>query len=154
MNEIPIHATGRIVAEPKRTYRRDGVAVTRVEIEVKERRLTPDGWRNVGLTRLECRAWASLAEHIYDSLGTGDRVLIIGRLRQRPISPGTLAFDVVLEDLGASLAFNNVCPVEPEASEVGSISSAAPVADGLASKLDAHTSTRKGDQERKMMVAP
>lgn len=153
MNEIPIHATGRIVAEPKRTYRRDGVAVTRVEIEVKERRLTPDGWRNVGLTRLECRAWASLAEHIYDSLGTGDRVLIIGRLRQRPISPGTLAFDVVLEDLGASLAFNNVLPVEPEASEGGSISRATPVADGLTSQLATHTSTREGWLARNVTAA-
>lgn len=119
MNEIPIHAAGRLVTEPERTYRRDGVAVTRVEIAVKERRLTPNGWRNVGLTRLECRAWAGLAEHIYESLGTGDRVLIIGRLRQRPISPGTLAYDVILEDLGASLAFNNVWPVAADESAEG-----------------------------------
>ena len=131
MNEIPIHAAGRLVAEPDRTYRRDGVAVTRVEIEVKERRLTPGGWRNVGVTRLECRAWAGLAEHIYECLGTGDRVLIIGRLRQRPISPGTLAYDVILEDLGASLAFNNVWPVEPEApSEGDSVSAGTPATDG------------------------
>jgi hypothetical protein len=127
MNEIPIHAAGRLVTEPQRTYRRDGVAVTRIEIEVTQRRLTPNGWRNTGPTRLECRAWAGLAEHIYHSLGTGDRVLIIGRLRQRPISPGTWAYDVILEDLGASLAFNNVWPVAAdESSEAGTVNCVTP----------------------------
>ena len=119
MNEIPIHAAGRLVTEPGRTYRRDGVAVRRVESEVKERRLTPNGWRTTGTTKLECRAWANLAEHIHESLGIGDRVVIVGRLRQHPTGPGTMAFDVALEDLGASLAFNNVWPVAADESAEG-----------------------------------
>lgn len=119
MNEIPINAVGRLVADPERTYRQDGVAVTLINVEVRQRRLTPDGWRTAGTVTLECRAWAALAEHIFDSLGAGDRVVITGRLRQRPISPGTLAFDVMLQDVGASLAFTNVQLINTDAEPSG-----------------------------------
>lgn len=108
MYEVPINAAGRLVAEPQRTVRRDGMAVTRLDIEVRQRRLIPDGWRNAGTVRLECRAWGQLAEHAFASLGCGDRVVIIGRLRQRPVGPGTTAYDVIIEDLGVSRAFTTV----------------------------------------------
>ena len=87
MNQIPIHTVGRLVGDPARMYRRDGIAVTSVTVEVRERRLTPDGWRSAGTTHLVCRAWAGLAEHIYDSLGAGDRVVIVGRLRREDHRP-------------------------------------------------------------------
>ena len=123
MYEIPIHASGRLTADPDRTYRRDGVPVTRLMVEVRERRLTSEGWRNVSATQLDCRAWGALAEHAFASLGCGDRVVVIGRLRQRPISPGTTAYDVILEDVGVSLAFTDVSivradgPIEREAQQ-------------------------------------
>lgn len=117
MNQIPIHTVGRLIGDPERLYRRDGMAITTVVVEVRERRLTPDGWRQAGVTRLECRAWAGLADHIYDSLGAGDRVVIIGRLRQRPLNGGGHDYDVVLDDLGASLVFTNVWPVPADAEE-------------------------------------
>jgi single-strand DNA-binding protein len=120
MYEVPINAAGRLVAEPQRTVRRDGVAVTRLDVEVRQRRLTADGWRNAGTVRLECRAWGQLAQHAFDSLSCGDRVVIIGRLRQRPISPGATAYDVIVEDLGASLAFTNVWLIPGESDGTGS----------------------------------
>ena len=116
MYEIPINAVGRLTGTPRRTFRKDGVAVTRLEIEVRERRLTADGWKPIGAVKLECRAWGRLAHHAFVSLSTGDRVVVIGRLRQREISPGRTNYDVILEDLGASLAFNDVTIVEPESS--------------------------------------
>jgi single-strand DNA-binding protein len=114
MNQIPIHTAGRIVSEPERTYRRDGMAVTRLHIEVLQRRLTAEGWRPEGVTCLECRAWAGLAEHIFASLGAGDRVVILGRLRQRPLSGGGTTYDVLLEDLGPSLVFTNAWLIPPD----------------------------------------
>lgn len=116
MYEIPIHAVGRLTAQPQRTFRKDGVAVTRLDVEVRERRLTADGWKSMGAVKLECRAWGRLAHHAFVSLSSGDRIVIIGRLRQREISPGRTSYDVILEDLGASLAFNDVTIVEPESS--------------------------------------
>ena len=113
MNQIPIHTAGRIVGDPERTYRRDGMPVTRLHVDILQRRLTPDGWRFEGTTRLECRAWASLAEHIFDSLGAGDRVVILGRLRQRPLNGGGSTYDVILEDLGPSLVFTNAWLIPP-----------------------------------------
>ena len=137
MNQIPIHTVGRLIGDPERLYRRDGMAITTIVVEVRERRLTPDGWRQAGVTRLECRAWAGLADHIYDSLGAGDRVVIIGRLRQRPLIGGGHDYDVVLDDLGASLVFTNVWPVPADAEEgaarritVGSSTTAAGSANG------------------------
>ncbi len=114
MNQIPIHTAGRIVGEPERTHRRDGMAVTRLHVEILQRRLTPDGWRPEGVTRLECRAWAGLADHIFDSLGAGDRVVILGRLRQRPLNGGGSTYDVILEDLGPSLVFSNAWLIPPD----------------------------------------
>jgi single-strand DNA-binding protein len=114
MYEIPIHTVGRLAADPERFYRRDGMAVTRVAVEVQERRQTPEGWRRTGTTRLECRAWGGLAEHIHASLGLGDRVVIFGRLRQRPLEGGGSTYDVVLDDLGPSLVFTNAWLIPPD----------------------------------------
>jgi single-strand DNA-binding protein len=120
-------STGRIVGEPERTHRRDGMAVTRLHVEILQRRLTPDGWRQEGVTRLECRAWAGLADHIFDSLGAGDRVVILGRLRQRPLSGGGSTYEVLLEDLGPSLVFSNAWLIPPdEAGGSGGVSVHAP----------------------------
>jgi single-strand DNA-binding protein len=118
MYEIPIHTVGRLAADPERFYRRDGMAVTRIVVEVQERRQTAEGWRRTGTTRLECRAWAGLAEHIHASLGLGDRVVIVGRLRERQVDGGS-HYDVVLDDVGASLVFTNVWLVPDEASAEG-----------------------------------
>lgn len=114
MYEIPINAVGRLTADPQRTVRRDGVVVAKLDVEVSQRRQTPEGWRVCGLVRLECRAWGALAEHAIESLGCGDRVVVIGRLRQRPVGPGAWSYDVVVEDLGASLRFTNVWPMPSE----------------------------------------
>lgn len=118
MYEIPIHTVGRLAADPERFYRRDGMAVTRVVVEVQERRQTAEGWRRTGTTRLECRAWAGLAEHIHASLGLGDRVVIVGRLRERAAEGGS-HYDVVLDDVGASLVFTNLWLVPDEAAADG-----------------------------------
>jgi single-stranded DNA-binding protein len=111
INDIPVNAVGHLVSEPNKVYRKDGVAVTTVTVEVVQRRLTTDGWKRVGSTRLTCRAWAGLAEHIFDSLGSGDRVVVIGHLRQRPLTGGGYVYEVVLDDLGPSLVFSNAMPV-------------------------------------------
>ena len=73
-----------------------------------------------------------LAEHIYDSLGAGDRVVIMGRLRQRANGNGARDYDVVLDDLGASLVFTNVWPVPADADE------------GCAGKITVHTPGQLG----------
>lgn len=119
MYEIPINAAGRLTADPQRTVRRDGVVVAKLDVEVSQRRQTPEGWRVCGMVRLECRAWGALAEHALESLGCGDRVVVIGRLRQRPVSPGAWTYDVVVEDLGVSLRFANVWPMPSEPVEPG-----------------------------------
>ncbi len=145
MNQIPIHTAGRIVGEPERTHRRDGMAVTRLHVEILQRRLTPDGWRPEGVTRLECRAWAGLADHIFDSLGAGDRVVILGRLRQRPLNGGGSTYDVILEDLGPSLVFTNAWLIPPDkAGGSGGVSVQLP---------KASTSLSNGDGEHSEQVA-
>lgn len=118
MYEVPIHTVGRLAADPERFYRRDGMAVTRVVVEVPRRQQVPGGWRKVGTTRLECRAWAGLAEHIHGSLGAGDRVVVVGRLRER-VSQAGRSYDVVLDDLGVSLVFTNAWPLPAEAAGEG-----------------------------------
>lgn len=143
MNQIPIHTAGRIVGEPQRTYRRDGMPITRLQVEILQRRLTSEGWRPDGITRLECRAWAGLADHIFDSLGAGDRVVILGRLRQRPFNGGGSVYEVILEDLGPSLVFTNAWLIPPdEAGGSGGVTVCPPVT--CASQSNGDTEAEEG----------
>lgn len=70
--------TGNIATEPELTYTPNGTAVAKFNVAVNSgsgeaRKL--DGFFPV-------TAWRELAEHVTQSLGKGDRVVVTGRLRQ------------------------------------------------------------------------
>lgn len=118
MNQIPIHIVGRLIGDPDRAYRRDGIAATRITVEVQDHKLTSEGRMQPAIARLECRAVAQLAEHIYASLRAGNRVVVFGRLRQRRSTEAGGDYDLILDDLGASLLFDNVWPIPSGPDEV------------------------------------
>jgi len=122
VNEIPISIVGRLADDPELRHRSDGVAVAHFDVVVTERHQVDGQWRSRGTTSLACTAWRALAEHVHASLFRGDRVVLLGRLRQRPSLDDDKApyrYDVMVDDVGASLRFTNVWPIAapPKASE-------------------------------------
>jgi single-strand DNA-binding protein len=64
-------------------------------------------WRNGELAFFTVVVWRQQAEHVAASLGKGSRVVVVGRLVQRPWQAddgsGRSVVEVVAEELGPSL---------------------------------------------------
>jgi single-strand DNA-binding protein len=99
-------------------YRSDGVAVAHFDVVVTERHQVDGHWRTRSTTLFACSAWRGLAEHIHASIFRGDRVVVVGRIRQRPTLGGDIGsyrYDIVVDDLGPSLRFANMWPIPTSA---------------------------------------
>jgi single-strand DNA-binding protein len=73
-------------------------------------RLQQDGeWRDGDTGFFKVHVWRSQAEHLADSLGKGDRVMVTGRLRQRgwetPEGEKRSVTELEADEVGASLKF-------------------------------------------------
>jgi single-strand DNA-binding protein len=71
-------------------------------------RIQQDGqWRDGETSFLKVNVWRSQAEHLADSLGKGDRVMVTGRLRQRswetPEGGKRSVTELEADEVGASL---------------------------------------------------
>lgn len=118
MNEVPISIVGRLADDPELRHRSDGVAVAHFDVVVTERHEVDGQWRTRCTTPFACSAWRALAEHIHASLFRGDRVVVVGRIRQRPALGSDVAsyrYDVLVDDVGPSLRFTNVWPIAASA---------------------------------------
>jgi single-strand DNA-binding protein len=83
--ETYLTLSGNLTSAPKSGVSRGGVAWTRMRIASSSRvfdRGTSE-WRDGESIFLEVSCWRRLAENAAASLERGDRVLVIGRLRQR-----------------------------------------------------------------------
>jgi single-strand DNA-binding protein len=80
MLQTTIVFEGNIAADLEVTYTTSGKQVVRFPVLVNRRRRNPDTneWEDDEPTRHACTAFGRLGEHIADSLGKGDRVLIVG----------------------------------------------------------------------------
>ena len=73
-------------------------------------RIQQDGeWRDGDTSFLRVNVWRGQAEHLADSLGKGDRVMVTGRLRQRswetPEGDKRSVTEIEADEVGASLRF-------------------------------------------------
>jgi single-strand DNA-binding protein len=73
-------------------------------------RIQQDGeWRDGDTSFLRVNVWRGQAEHLADSLGKGDRVMVTGRLRQRswetPEGDKRSVTEIEADEVGASLKF-------------------------------------------------
>ena len=71
-------------------------------------RIQQDGeWRDGDTSFLRVNVWRGQAEHLADSLGKGDRVMVTGRLRQRswetPEGDKRSATELEADEVGASM---------------------------------------------------
>ena len=82
MLQTTITFEGNIAADLELSFTPSGKQLVRFAVLVNRRRRNPDSneWEDDEPTRHACTAFGSLGEHIADSLGKGDRVLIVGSM--------------------------------------------------------------------------
>jgi single-strand DNA-binding protein len=91
---------GNLVEDPEVRFTNNGIAVAQ--------RVQQDGqWRDGDTSFFKVNVWRGQAEHLAESLGKGDRVMVTGRLRQRswetPEGDKRSVTELEAEEVGASL---------------------------------------------------
>jgi single-strand DNA-binding protein len=100
---------GNLVEDPNLRFTPSGFAVCNFRIAAGDRRQNKQTqeWEDGDTTFLSVSVWRDLAENCADSLGKGDQVIAIGKLKQREVdqSDGTKKtyFDLDAEFVGPAL---------------------------------------------------
>jgi single-strand DNA-binding protein len=74
---------GNLVEDPELRFTQNGTAVANLRVAVTQRIQQDGTWRDSETSFFRVNVWRGQAEHLAESLGKGDRVMVTGRLRQR-----------------------------------------------------------------------
>lgn len=114
MNEITTTVIGNLTADPDLRLTPAGVAVAGFTVASTPRTFdkSTNTWVDGETFFLRCTVWRQAAKHLADSLRKGDRVIVVGRLRQRSFETREGDTRTVVEcdvtEVGASLQFRPV----------------------------------------------
>ncbi len=107
--ETTLTIVGNLTADPELRFTPAGHAVADFTVASTPRNYDRDAgaWRDGEPLFLRCTAWRQLAEHAAESLTSGTRVIVTGRLRQRSfeLTEGVTrtVTELDVDDLGPSL---------------------------------------------------
>jgi single-strand DNA-binding protein len=100
---------GNLVDDPELRFTNNGTAVANLRVAVTQRIQQDGTWRDGETSFFRVNVWRGQAEHLADSLGKGDRVMVTGRLRQRSWETGEgdkrSVTELEADEVGASLKF-------------------------------------------------
>lgn len=117
MNATTITVAGNLGTVPAMKTTENGKSVLRLNVAAGSRYLNgrgewvdgPTSWHNVVV-------WGALAENLADSLSTGDRVVVHGRLEQRGYTTdegdNRSIWEITADEIGVSLAYATARPVK------------------------------------------
>jgi single stranded DNA-binding protein len=74
---------GNLVDDPELRFTNNGTPVSNLRVAVTQRVLEDGAWRDGQTSFFRVNAWRETAIHLAESLHKGDRVVVLGRLRQR-----------------------------------------------------------------------
>ena len=98
---------GNLVDTPELRFANTGTPVTNLRVAVTQRVQQDGQWRDGETSFFKVNVWRDQAEHLADSLGKGDRVMVTGRLRQRswetPEGDKRSVTELEADEVGASL---------------------------------------------------
>jgi single-strand DNA-binding protein len=98
---------GNLVDDPELRFTGNGTAVANLRVAVTQRIQQDGEWRDGDTSFLRVNVWRGQAEHLVESLGKGDRVMVTGRLRQRtwetPEGEKRSVTEIEADEVGASL---------------------------------------------------
>ena len=100
---------GNLVEDPELRFTNNGTAVANMRVAVTQRIQQDGQWRDGDTSFFRVNVWRGQAEHLADSLGKGDRVMVTGRLRQRTWETAEgekrSVTELEADEVGASLKF-------------------------------------------------
>ena len=98
---------GNLVDDPELRFTNTGIAVANLRVAVTQRVQQDGEWRDGDTSFFKVNVWRGQAEHLAESLGKGDRVMVTGRLRQRswetPDGEKRSVTEIEADEVGASL---------------------------------------------------
>ena len=114
MPDTHVAITGNLTDNPEVTFTPNGAAVCNFRLAVTPRVKDGDQWKDGETSFFRITAWRQLAEHVGDSLGKGDRVIVLGQLRSRswesPEGERRSVVEVQAEEVGPSLRWATAKP--------------------------------------------
>ena len=98
---------GNLADDPELHFTGNGTPVANLRVAVTQRVLEGGAWRDGQTSFFRVNAWRETAIHIAESLHKGDRVVVLGRLRQRswetPEGERHSVAEIDADEVGASL---------------------------------------------------
>jgi single-strand DNA-binding protein len=111
-NENHIVVIGNLADNPELRFTNNGTPVANFRVAVTPRVQDGDAWRDGDTSYFRVSAWRDQASHLAESLRKGDRVILVGRLRQRswetPNGERRSLAEIEADDIGASLKWATV----------------------------------------------
>ncbi len=108
MNETPITMAGNLADDPELRFTPSGRAVAKARVAVNSRYQDQNGqWVDGPTSWHTVIAWGALGENLAESVRKGDRVVVHGRLEQRPYETQDgekrAAWEITADEIGVSL---------------------------------------------------
>lgn len=112
MSGLPqVTVIGTLTAAPELRFTPSGAAVASFTIAANERKLdkATGEWVNGSATFVRCSLWRQAAENLIESVDRGDRVIAIGRLKQRDFETREgdkrTVLELEVDEIGPSVKF-------------------------------------------------
>jgi single-strand DNA-binding protein len=106
VSDTHVTITGNLTADPELKFTPNGAAVANFRVAVTSRVRDGETWRDGDTSFYRVTAWRDLATNLTDSLGRGDRVVIVGQLRmhswETPEGEQRSVVEVTAEEVGPS----------------------------------------------------
>jgi single-strand DNA-binding protein len=103
---------GNLADDPELRFTNNGAPVANFRVAVTPRVQEGSTWRDGDTSFFRVSAWRDQASHLAESLRKGDRVMVVGRLRQRswetPDGERRSVAEIEADDVGASLKWATV----------------------------------------------
>lgn len=108
MNDIQLTMVGHLTLDPQQRDTAGGAALTTFRMGTTSRYYdrTNEAWKDGNTVFLNVTCWRTLAVHAASALRKGDRVVVVGRLRQREYTVDgqtRSAFDLEADHVGVDL---------------------------------------------------
>lgn len=122
--ENQITVVGNLTRDPELRYTTGGIAVCNFSVAQTPRRRTADGWEDGDTSFFDCSVWKDYGEHVAASFQKGQRVIVVGTMKQRfwEDKEGNKrnSWEVNVDECGHSLKWGNAEFDRTERSQGGS----------------------------------
>jgi single-strand DNA-binding protein len=108
MNDTEIHLVGNLTAAPELRFTPSGAAVANFTVASTPRRFNKqtNAWEDQEALFMRCSIWRQAAENVAETFNSGDRVLVIGKLKQRSFEKDgqkRSVMELEVDEIGPSL---------------------------------------------------